>query len=104
MFTGELWMKLKTIMLKMGVYDKPFLRHTIEGIFIDCGAVAHGEICQMLLLIEMQFISDLMNGSAKEKLLNIFNKLVVELGLEWEFIDESIVKAHQHSSGAGHGQ
>ena len=32
-FTDELWGKLKKIMLKMGIYDKPFLRQTIEGIF-----------------------------------------------------------------------
>ena len=32
--------------------------------------------------------------------MGIFNELVVEPDLEWEFIDGSIVKAHQHSSGA----
>ena len=36
--------------------------------------------------------------------MNIFNERVVEPDLEWEFIDGSIVKAHQHSSGAAHGQ
>ncbi len=38
--------------------------------------------------------------SRKEKLMGIFNALVVDPDLEWEFIDGSIVKAHQHSSGA----
>ena len=33
MLTDELWEKLKFIMLKMGIYDKPLLRQTIEGIF-----------------------------------------------------------------------
>ncbi len=32
--------------------------------------------------------------------MGIFNALVVDPDLEWEFIDGSIVKAHQHSSGA----
>ena len=30
----------------------------------------------------------------------IFKSLVQEPDLEWEFIDGSIVKAHQHSAGA----
>jgi len=31
--TDELWLKLKAIMLETGIYDKPLLRLTIEGIF-----------------------------------------------------------------------
>jgi len=42
--------------------------------------------------------------SRQEKLMGIFKALVVEPDLEWEFIDGSIVKAHQHSSGAAYGQ
>ncbi|KTD59725.1 ISSod6 transposase, partial [Legionella sainthelensi] len=34
------------------------------------------------------------------KLIQIFKTLVQEPDLEWEFIDGSIVKAHQHSAGA----
>jgi len=33
-------------------------------------------------------------------LMSIFKELVQEPDLEWEFIDGSIVKAHQHSTGA----
>ena len=36
--------------------------------------------------------------------MGIFRGLVVEPDLEWAFIDGSIVKAHQHSSGAAHEQ
>ena len=36
--------------------------------------------------------------------MNIFNELVIDPDLEWEFIDGSIVKAHQHSSGAAYEQ
>ncbi|BCA96751.1 hypothetical protein TUM19329_31120 [Legionella antarctica] len=32
--------------------------------------------------------------------MSIFKALVQESDLEWEFIDGSIVKAHQHSAGA----
>ncbi|KTD57720.1 putative transposase, partial [Legionella sainthelensi] len=34
------------------------------------------------------------------KLIQIFKTLVQEPDLEWEFIDGSIVKAHEHSAGA----
>ena len=37
--------------------------------------------------------------STDPKLMQIFNALVQEPDLEWEFIDGSIVKAHQHSAG-----
>ena len=36
--------------------------------------------------------------------MNIFSSLIIDPDLEWEFIDGSIVKAHQHSSGAPYGQ
>jgi transposase len=38
--------------------------------------------------------------SSKIKLMKIFKSLIDEPDLEWEFIDASIVKAHQHSTGA----
>jgi hypothetical protein len=31
--------------------------------------------------------------------MGIFHELIVEPDLEWAFIDGSIVKAHQHSTG-----
>ena len=37
--------------------------------------------------------------SSKNKLMQIFNDLIQQPDLEWEFIDGSIVKAHQHSAG-----
>ena len=42
--------------------------------------------------------------SAKGKIKKIFKALVKEPDLEWEFIDGSFVKAHQHSAGAASGQ
>ena len=38
--------------------------------------------------------------SRKGKIIEIFQCLVVEPDTEWEFIDGSYVKAHQHSAGA----
>lgn len=36
--------------------------------------------------------------------MRIFKSLVIDPNLEWEFIDGSIVKAHQHSAGAAGGE
>ena len=33
LFTDEHWDKFKTILLSQGIYDKPTLRQTVEGIF-----------------------------------------------------------------------
>lgn len=33
LFTDGYWNKFKAIMLSLGIYDKPSLRQTIEGIF-----------------------------------------------------------------------
>ena len=38
--------------------------------------------------------------SFKGKLLKVFQSLVQDPDLEWEFMDASYVKAHQHSAGA----
>ena len=104
MFTDDLWTKLKMVLLKMGIYDKPLLRLTIEGIFyrlrVGCPWRDLPSVFGSWNAIYKRFNE----WSRKEKLMNIFNELVVEPDLEWEYIDGSIVKAHQHSSGAAYGQ
>ena len=88
----------------MGIYDKPLLRQTMEGVFyrlrVGCPWRDLPDAFGNWNAIYKRFNE----GSRKEKLLNIFNALVVEPDLEWEFIDGSSVKAHQHSSGASNGQ
>ena len=104
MFTDELWLKLKTVMLNLGIYDKPLLRQTIEGIFyrlrVGCPWRDLPDTFGKWNAIYKRFNE----WSRNEKLITIFNTLVVEPDLEWEFIDGSIVKAHQHSSGAAYKQ
>ena len=104
MFTDELWLKLKAIMLKIGIYDKPKLRQTIEGIFyrlrVGCPWRDLPDIFGNWNAIYKRFNE----WSRDKKLMNIFNTLVVKPDLEWEFIDGSLVKAHQHSSGAANEQ
>lgn len=104
LFTDDYWDKFKAIMLSLGIYDKPSLRQTVEGIFyrmrVGCPwrdlPIAFGN---------WNAVYKRFNAwSFQEKLMNIFRMLVVEPDLEWAFIDGSIVKAHQHSSGAAHEQ
>jgi transposase len=104
MFTDDLWGKLKMMLLKMGIYDKPCLRHTIEGIFYRLRVGCPWRDLPATFGNWNAVYKRFNDWSQKEKLLGIFNALVDEPDLEWEFIDGSIVKAHQHSSGAAYGQ
>jgi transposase len=104
MLTDEFWLKLRAILLETGIYDKPSLRLTMEGIFyhlrVGCPWRDLPESFGNWNAIYKRFNE----WSRQEKLTNIFNTLVVDPDLEWEFIDGSIIKAHQHSSGAAHKQ
>lgn len=42
--------------------------------------------------------------SSKNKLMNLFKSLVDGPDLEWRFMDGSLVKAHQHSTGVAGGK
>ena len=102
MFTDDLWLKLKGIMMTVGIYNKPFLRQTLEGIFyrlrVGCPWRDLPDIFGNWNAVYKRFNE----WSRKGKLMNIFSSLVIDPDLEWEFIDGSIVKAHQHSSGAAY--
>ncbi len=103
MFTDELWTMLKMIVLKMGIYDKPFLRLTIEGIVyrlrVGCPWRDLPDVFGHWNAIYKRF-----NEWSRKKRMGSFNLLAVDPDSEWGFIDGSIVKAHQHSSGAACGQ
>ncbi len=87
-------------MLKMGIYDKPCLRKTVEGIFYRLRVGCPWRDLPTAFGNWNAVYKRFNDWSRKEKLMGIFNALVVDPDLEWEFIDGSIVKAHQHSSGA----
>ena len=100
MFTDEYWNKFKAILLSVRIYDKPTLRQTVEGIFyrmrIGCPWRDLPATFGKWNAVYKRFNA----WSLQEKLMSIFRRLVVEPELEWVFIDGSIVKAHQHGSGA----
>src|SRR3990167_10150469 len=100
MLTDELWSKLRTIMRQHGIYDKPGLRKTVEGILYRMRTGLPWRDLPSIFGFWNSVYQHFNRWSAKNKLMKIFKVLVEDPDLEWEFIDGSIVKAHQHSAGA----
>ena len=100
MLSDEHWSKLRGIMRQQGIYLKPNLRTAVEGILyrmrVGCPwRDLPSEFGKWYTIYKL-----FNRWSAQGKFLNIFKKLVNDPDAEWEFIDGSIVKAHQHSTGA----
>ena len=100
MLTDELWSKLRIIMRQHGIYDKSNLRMIVEGILYRMRVGCPWRDLPTLFGLWNSIYQQFNRWSSKDKLISIFKALVVEPDLEWEFIDGSIVKAHQHSTGA----
>ena len=100
MLSDEHWSKLRVIMRQQGIYDKPSLRLTVEGILYRMRVGCPWRDLPSEFGKWNSVYKNFNNWSSNEKLLKIFETLVVQPDLEWQFIDGSIVKAHQHSTGA----
>ncbi len=100
MLNDELWSKLKTIMHQHGIYDKPGLQKTVEGILYRMRTGLPWRDLPSFFGKWISVYQQFNRWSSKDKLMKIFKSLIVDPDLEWEFIDGSIVKAHQHSTGA----
>ena len=100
MLSDERWSKLREIMREFGIYDKPQLRMTVEGILhrmrTGCPWRDLPKEFGRWNTIYPQFN----RWSAKNKCMGIFRALIQNPDLEWQMIDGTIVKAHQHSAGA----
>jgi transposase len=99
MLTNELWSKLRAIMRQHGIYDKRNLRMMVEGMLYRMRVGCPWRDLPSKFGCWNTIYQKFNRWSAKNKLINIFKSLVIEPDLEWEFIDGSIVKAHQHSTG-----
>src|SRR3990167_8449856 len=100
LLTDEQWSKLKAIMHHHEIYDKPNLRLTVEGIFYRLRTGCPWRDLHESFGVWNSIYKQFNRWACKGKLLHIFHVLVQEPDLEWELIDDSIVKAHQHSAGA----
>lgn len=100
MLTDELWSKLRTIMRLNGVYDKSNLRQTVEAILyrmrVGCPWRDLPRYFGKWDAIYKRFNC----WSKNNKLIKIFQNLIITPDFENEFIDGSFIKAHQHSTGA----
>lgn len=100
MLTDKLWLKLKSILLEDRVYNKLEHRQTMEGILyrlrVGCPWRDLPECFGLWNTIYRRFLL----WSKKGILIRLFKSLSANSDTEWEFIDGSYVKAHQHSTGA----
>ena len=100
MLTDELWSKLKAILLEDRVYNKSEHRQTMEGILyrlrVGCPWRDLPECFGLWNTIYRRFLL----WSRKGILMRLFKSLSADTDTEWEFIDGSYVKAHQHGTGA----
>lgn len=98
--TDEYWSKLKPILLDAGIYDKRNLRMTVEGMLYRIRVGGPWRDLPKEFGHWNSIFKRFNEWSKNEKLLLVFKILSKDPDLEWEFIDGTIVKAHQHSSGA----
>ena len=100
MLKDEYWAKLQPILQEHRIYNKPNLRNTIEGILYRMRTGLPWRDLPDFFGKWIAIYQQFNRWSSKDKLMQIFRSLVTDPDCEWEFIDGSIVKAHQHSAGA----
>lgn len=100
MLSDELWSKLQELMLQHRIYDKPNLRMMVEAILYRMRVGCPWRDLPVEFGFWNSIYQQFNRWSAKNKLMKIFKDLVQDPDLEWAFIDGSIIRAHQHSSGA----
>ena len=100
MLNDELWSKLRGSMLQHRIYDKPTLRLIVEAMLYRMRVGCPWRDLPAEFGCWNSIYQQFNRWSSKAKLMSIFKDLVHDPDLEWQFIDGSIVRAHQHSSGA----
>lgn len=104
LLTDEYWSKLRPILLDTGIYDKGSLRLTIEGILYRLRVGCPWRDLPPDFGPWNRVFKRFNDWSRDSKFTSIFKTLVVSPDTEWNFIDGSISKAHQHSTGAKKGE
>lgn len=100
MLSDAHWSKLRRIMNQIGIYNKRSLRKTVEGMLYRIRVGCPWRDIPQEFGCWNSIFQTFNRWSSKGKIMLIFKTLVHDPDLEWEFIDGSIVKAHQHSAGA----
>jgi len=101
--SDQLWSKLRDVLIGCRIYDKIGLRLTVEGILYKlragCPWCNVPDFFGNWNVIFKRFNKWSLQGKLKD----IFFSFSQDHDNEWTFIDGSVVKAHQHSSGAAYG-
>ena len=84
----------------MGIYDKKELRLTVEGILYRLRVGCPWRDLPREFGNWNAIYRRFNEWSSKGTLLTTFKSLIKNPDLEWEFMDASYVKAHQHCAGA----
>jgi len=87
-------------MRQEGIYDKRHLRRTVEGMLYRMRTGCPWRDLPREFGRWNSIYKTFNYWASKGKMMKIFNALVQDPDLEWTFIDGSIVRAHQHSTGA----
>lgn len=103
MLSDEHWSKLKPIMIKNGVYLKPDLKKTVEGILYKLRVGCPWRDLPHNFGRWNSIFKCFNRWSEKRVFETIFETLSSDSDWEWVFIDGSVVKAHQHATGAQKG-
>lgn len=100
MLNDQLWSKLLPILSENNIYDKPSLRHTVEGILYRLRTGVPWRDLPHEFGDWNTIYKRFNDWSSKLKLIAIFRELAINPDFEWKMIDGSIVKVHQHGTGA----
>ncbi len=100
MLNDELWSKLRTILLQVGIYYKPNLRLTVEGMLYRMRVGCPWRDLPAAFGCWNSIYKRFNCWSSSGIFLKLFKILANDPDMEWVFIDGSYVKAHQHSAGA----
>lgn len=100
MLKNKQWKRLKAILLEIGLYDKPNLRKTVEGVLYRMRVGLPWRDLPTYFGKPNTIYKAFNRWSASNKLVLLFNKIIDRPDMEWVFIDGSYIKVHQHSSGS----
>ena len=102
--SDPLWARLQPVLICCGVYDTEDLRTTVEGILYKLRVGCPWRDLPEAFGNWNSVFKRFNDWCKKGKLKVVFRRLAIDPDHEWTFVDGTIVKAHQHSSGARKGE
>ena len=98
--TEEKWLKLKSILLDLNVYDKPSLKKTFLGIIYRLKTGCQWRYLPSCYGKANTVFKAFRRWSASGLFYRLFKRLIKDADMEWVSIDATHVRAHQSSAGS----